>query len=125
MVIDNKIGDEKLQSDIYREAAKISALSSGKIDKYEFLTGKEMFSLDQRGVIEQAKFAYSALEEAFEKQRKAIEEQGKNKLKLQKFQIQKKKKNQKLKSIEGLFPKEMRNDKIKNEIDEIRMGKQN
>ena len=82
MVIDNKIGDEKLQSDFYREAAKISALSSGKIDKYEFLTGKEMFSLDQRGVIEQAKFAYSALEEAFEKQRKAIEEQGKNKLKL-------------------------------------------
>ena len=124
MVIDNKIGDEKLQSDIYREAAKISALSSGKIDKYEFLTGKEMFPLDQGGVIEQAKFAYSALEEAFEKKRKAIEEQGKNKLKLQKFQIQKKK-NQKLKSIEGLFPKEMRNDKIKNEIDEIRMGKQN
>ena len=82
MVIDNKIGDEKLQSDIYREAAKISALSSEKIDKYEFLTGKEMFPLDQRGVIEQAKFAYSALEEAFEKQRKAIEEQGKNKLKL-------------------------------------------
>ena len=73
MVIDNKIGDEKLQSDIYREAAKISALSSGKIDKYEFLTGKEMFPLDQRGVIEQAKFAYSALEVAFEKQRKAIE----------------------------------------------------
>ena len=91
MVIDNKIGDEKLQSDIYREAAKISALSSGKIDKYEFLTGKEMFPLDQRGVIEQAKLAYSALEVAFEKQRKAIEEQGKNKLKLQKFQIQKKK----------------------------------
>ena len=82
MVIDDKIGDEKLQSDIYREAAKISALSSGKIDKYEFLTGKEMFPLDQRGVIEQAKFAYSALEVAFEKQRKAIEEQGKNKLKL-------------------------------------------
>ena len=82
MVIDNKIGDEKLQSDIYREAAKISALSSGKIDKYEFLTGKEMFPLAQRGVIEQAKFAYSALEVAFEKQRKAIEEQGKNKLKL-------------------------------------------
>ena len=33
------------------------------------------------------------------------------------------KKNQKLKSIEGLFPKEIRNDKIKNEIDEIKNGK--
>ena len=40
MVIDNKIRDEKLQSDIYREAAKISALSFGKIDKYEYFTGE-------------------------------------------------------------------------------------
>ena len=39
MTIDNKIKDEKLQHDINREAAKLSALSSGKIDKYEYLTG--------------------------------------------------------------------------------------
>ena len=122
MVIDNKIGDEKLQSDIYREAAKISALSSGKIDKYEFLTGKEMFPLDQRGVIEQAKFAYSALEVAFEKQRKAIERTRKKQVEAIEV-LDPEKKNQKLKSIEGLFPKEMRNDKIKNEIDEIKNGK--
>ena len=40
MTIDDKIKDEKLKYDINREAAKISALSSVKIDKYEYLTGK-------------------------------------------------------------------------------------
>ena len=35
MAIDDKIKDEKLQYDINRESAKMSALSSGKIDKYE------------------------------------------------------------------------------------------
>ena len=40
MTIDDKIEDEKLQYDINREAAKILALSSGKIDKYEYLTGE-------------------------------------------------------------------------------------
>ena len=42
MTIDDKIRDEKLQYDINREAAKISALSSGKIDKYEYLRGEEI-----------------------------------------------------------------------------------
>ena len=79
MTIDDKIRDEKLQCDITREAAKISALSSGKIDKYEYLTGKEILPLDQRRVIEQAKFAYSPLRKAFEKQTKMIEGPGKNK----------------------------------------------
>ena len=40
MTIDDKIRDEKLHYNINREAANISALSSGKIDKYEYLTGK-------------------------------------------------------------------------------------
>ena len=40
MTIKDKIRDEKLQHDINREAAKISALSSGKFDKYEYLTGE-------------------------------------------------------------------------------------
>ena len=40
MEIDDKISDEKLQYGINREAAKISALSSGRIDQYEYLTGK-------------------------------------------------------------------------------------
>ena len=41
MTIDNKIRDVKLQYVINREAAKISALSSGKIDKYDYLTGEK------------------------------------------------------------------------------------
>ena len=77
MTIDDKIRDEKLQYDINREAAKISALSSGKIDKYEFLTGEEILPFDQSRIIEQAKFTYSLLGKAFEEQTKTIEEPGK------------------------------------------------
>ena len=42
MAIIDKIRDEKLQQEINREAAKISSLSSGKINKYEYLTGEEI-----------------------------------------------------------------------------------
>ena len=45
MTIEDRIKHEKLQYDINREAAKISALSSGKIDKYEYLTGKRYYHL--------------------------------------------------------------------------------
>ena len=51
MTIDGKIRYEKLQNDINREAAKISVLPSGKIDKYEYLIGKEMLSSDQSRMI--------------------------------------------------------------------------
>ena len=68
MTIENQIKDEKLQYDINREAAKISALSSGKIDKYEYLTGEEILPSNQQHIIEQAKFTYSPLGKAFEKQ---------------------------------------------------------
>ena len=73
MTTDDKIRDEKLKHDINREAANISALSSGKIDKYEFLTGAEILPPDQGRVIEQAKFTYSPLGKAFKKQTKTIE----------------------------------------------------
>ena len=43
MTIEDQIKDEKLQYDINREAAKISTLSSGKIEQYEYLTGEEIF----------------------------------------------------------------------------------
>ena len=59
MIIDDKTRDEKVQYNINRKAAKISGLSSGKIDKYEFLTGKEILQSDQSKIIEQAKFTYS------------------------------------------------------------------
>ena len=94
-----------------KESAKIFGLSSRKIDKYEFLRGEEILPPDQRRVIEQAKFAYSPLGTAFEKQNKLLKNKEKNKLKLKSFYIQKK--NQKRKSIEGLFSEEIRNDEIK------------
>ena len=67
MIIDDKVRDEKLQYDINREAAKISALSSGKTDKYEYLTGEKTWPFNQRQITEQAKFAYSPSGKAFEK----------------------------------------------------------
>ena len=54
MTIDDKIKDEKLQYDINGETARISALLSGKIDKYEYLTGEEMLPFDQSRKIKQA-----------------------------------------------------------------------
>ena len=81
MTIDNQIKDEKLQCDINREAVKISALSSGKIDKYEYLTGEEILPSNQQQIIEQARFTYSPLGKAFEKQIKAIEDQGQKQVK--------------------------------------------
>ena len=72
MTIEDHIRDEKLQYDINREAAKISALSSGKIDKYEYLTGEEILSTNQQQIIEQAKFTYCPLRKAFEKPTKTI-----------------------------------------------------
>ena len=77
MTINDQIRDEKLQSDINREAAKTSALSSGKIHKYEYLTGEDILPSNQQQIIEQAKFTYSPLGKAFEKQIKTIEDQSK------------------------------------------------
>ena len=82
MTIEDHIRDEKLQHDINREAAKISALSSGKIDKYEYLPGEEIFPFNQQQIIEPAKFTYSPLGNTFEKQTKTIQDQRKNKLML-------------------------------------------
>ena len=81
MTIEDQIKDEKLQYDINREAAKISALSSGKIDKYEYLTGEEILPSNQQQIIQQAKFAYYPLGKALEKQIKTIEDQGKKQVK--------------------------------------------
>ena len=78
MIIDGQIKDEKLQNDINREAAKISTLSSGKIDEYEYLTGEEILPSNQKQIIEQAKFTYSPLGKAFEKQTKTIYQGKKN-----------------------------------------------
>ena len=76
MNINDQIRDEKLQYDINREAAKISALSSGKIHKYEYLTGEDILPSNQQQIIEQTKFTYSPLGKTFEKEVKTIEDKG-------------------------------------------------
>ena len=77
MTIDKKIRDEKLQYNNNREAAKISALSSNKIHKYEYSTGEDIIPSSNQQIIEQARFTYSPLGKAFEKQIKTIKDQGK------------------------------------------------
>ena len=79
MTINDQIRDEKLQCDINREAAKISASSVGNIHTYEYLTGEDMLPSNQQQIIEQAKFIYSPLGKAFEKQRQ-LKIKEKNKL---------------------------------------------
>ena len=51
MMIDNKIRDEKLQYDSYREAARMSALTSEKVDKCEYFAGEEILPSRQRQII--------------------------------------------------------------------------
>ena len=89
MTVNDQIIHEKLQCDINRKAAIASASSSGKIGKYDYLTGKEILPSNHQQIIEQAKFKfiYSPLGKAFEKQTRTIEDQGKNKLKLKRFKF--------------------------------------
>ena len=68
MNIDDQIRDEILRYDINREDSKILVLSSGKIIKYEYLTGEEILPSNKNQIIEQAKFTYSPLRKTFEKQ---------------------------------------------------------
>ena len=93
----------KLQCDINREAAKISALSSGKIEKHEFLTGEQIFK----------------------KQIKTMKDQG-----IKQAEALKALKPEKIQELEseGLFSKKKKkkNNEIKNEIHEIKkMGRRN
>ena len=85
MTIDDKIRDEKLQFDIERETAKISALSSGKIDKYEYLSVEEILPSDQNRIIEQVKFTCSLHSKVFEKQIKTTEDQRTKQMALEKL----------------------------------------
>ena len=113
MTIENQIKDEKLQYDINREAAEISALSSGKIDKYEYLTGEEILPSNQQQIIRQAKFTYSPLGKAFEKQTKSIKDQGKKQVNALKSL---KPSDKELTPIKDFIPEEDLNPEIINEI---------
>ena len=82
MTIDDKIRDEKLQYNINREAAKISALSSDKIHKYEFLTNEDILPSNKQQIIEQAKFTYSPLGKALKNKQKQLKIKEKNRSRL-------------------------------------------
>ena len=81
MAINDQIRDEKLRYDINREAGKVLALSSGKIRKYEYLSSEDILPFNQKQITEHARFTYSPLQKAFEKQKKTIEDQGEKKIK--------------------------------------------
>ena len=71
MTIDCQIKDEKVQYNINRGEAKIS---SGKIHKYEYITGEDILPSNQQQIIGETKFTYSPLGKALEKQTKTIED---------------------------------------------------
>ena len=97
MTINDKIKNEKLHCDSDREATKISALSSGKVDKYEYPKDEDILTSDQSRIIEQANFTYSSLGEAFEKQ----------------FKIQ-------ILTIKDAIPENILNEKTKNKLNKIK-----
>ena len=109
MTIDNKIRHEKLQHEINR-AAKKSALPSGKIDKYEYLTGEKMLP-NRRQVIKQARFTYSRLGKALEKQAEKQVDPLKS--------LNLSNKTKELKQIESIFPQNQINDLIIDRLKEI------
>ena len=75
MTTNNRIRDEKLPYDVNRKAAKVSALYTGKIDKYEYLTGKQILPSNIQQIIEQIKFTYSPLGKGFGRQIKTTQDQ--------------------------------------------------
>ena len=100
MTMEDQIGDTNIKYNINREAAKISALSFGKTDKYEYVTGEDMLPSNKQQINEQAKFTYSPLGKDFEKQTNIIEDQGENQLHA-------------LKSLKSLQPKEVKSEETK------------
>ena len=78
MTIDDKIRDEKLQYDINREVAKTSALLSGKIDKYEYLTGEDILPHYERSLLF---LLYEKILKNKQTNKKTIKDQGEKQLK--------------------------------------------
>ena len=101
MAIGDTIRDEKLQYDINWETARVSALSSGKIDKYEYLTGEEILPSSGRQIIELTKFAYSTLGKALNKQKEKQVGAWNS--------LNPSNKKDELKQIKGIFPQNLMN----------------
>ena len=112
MATDEKIKDEKLQCNINIKVGKISILLSGKIDKYEYLAGKEILPSDQSRTIEQANFTYSPLGKALEKQTKTIKDQGEKQVKAIKNRIKRQILDTEQKPITDLFSKGLLSEEV-------------
>ena len=116
VTINDQIRNEKLHYNINREAAKMSSKSSGNFHKYEYLTGEDILPPNQQQIIEQARFTYSPLGKAFEKQIKTIEDQGEKQVEA----LNTLKSSNKL-AIENVIPKNaLINDETKKELDKIK-----
>ena len=79
-IIDDQIKDKKLQYDINREAAKISAWSSGRIHKHKHLTGEEILPSNQKQIIKQASLLILLWKKLLENKQKQLKIHKKNRL---------------------------------------------
>ena len=114
MAIDDNIRNDKLQYGINIKAAKISALLSGKIYKYEYSTGEETLPYDHIRMIEEAKFTNSPLGKAFEKRTKTIiEDHGRKQVKVLKIL----KPDVQERTIKDVIPEVQLHEEIKNKIE--------
>ena len=95
-----------------------SALSSGKINKYEYPTSEEILPSTQKQIIEQAKFTYSSPVKAFEKSKNNWRSRKKQIYALKDLKLK-----DQTKSIEAIFPKDYESDEIKNELHKIKRYK--
>ena len=89
------------------------------MDKYKYLTGKGISPSNQQQIIEQARFTYSPLGKAFEKQIQTIKDQGEKQIDV----LKDLKPKEQTKSIEGIFPEGYETVEIKNKINKIKEHK--
>ena len=110
-IIDNKIKANQAQYDVDRLAAKISALSSNDLRKYEYLTGKGLGC--KPSVVEQAKFEYSPLGKFFNKE---LEEEGKKEGVLKRLKNIEGKNKEQLKAIKDQGNRQLDTIKANNQL---------
>ena len=96
-------------------------MSSGKIDKNEYLKGEEILPSDQIRIVKETKLSYSRIGKAFRKQKYVIKDQGRKQVEA--LQILRPVKEQKSKSIEDIFPIDQQNNEIKKELNQIKKQK--
>ena len=119
MAINGKTRNDKLQYKINKEAEKVSALLSDKIDKYGYLTGEEILPSDQSRIIEQGKFTYSPLGKSLEKETKTIKDQEGKQIKAIENKFKKHLLNTDRKSIVSLVSRDFLREEAKCELNKI------